>query len=657
MAGTSRNDATARIARAAVGCGVIIDMNERVRVRGAATAIAAAMATGGVAAPAPGQEITLFAGVLDQNWSNPLNWIGGVPDARSGDTYLATILATRTAQLDIDASVGTLATELLSKVIVGSGRTLTVHGGSIWNVGSIELKGTPVSPARLEIGGAPTVLSGSGSIVGFFEAPIAAATSSESDSIPTLENGASHLLTGSLSIGSGDLHLANSGSIIATGATTIRLAGDATSNLNAGKIRAGSGMLSIVESALTNTGTLEAAAGQQLHVIDSTIVAPKFMNSGGQYRLSGTNELVDLVNHGALKVVSGTTVLRSSAVDNGGIMCGGPGGPGTVRIGDGGLTLDGTGSLWSAPGSSFVIAGPEPPSLQPGPVVTFTNGKNHVIDGHGLIGSGWMNVDNDGYIAVHNGSTITIDAVDWFRNDGTVFTGGGTVEVLSALANFGSIVIDPPGAQGEPGGMLKVHGDFVQETGFTTIGGTVTIEDGLFKLGNGAVDLGGRLESDVWAGGGWLAVGTNPVITGYLECTIGTIIQSPVSVNGGTVTAPTLVVEGVAALGGSIYVQMTGGAAPNGTTVVLITAPVMYGAFTLAALPAGTHLEYGPTTVKLVFDGGIALGDANGDGTVDGGDLATVLGQWGACAGCTGDFDHDGFVNGADVTVVLGNWG
>ncbi len=49
--------------------------------------------------------------------------------------------------------------------------------------------------------------------------------------------------------------------------------------------------------------------------------------------------------------------------------------------------------------------------------------------------------------------------------------------------------------------------------------------------------------------------------------------------------------------------------------------------------------------------------DLNCDGMVDGDDLGTLLGQWGACAGCAADFDGSGLVDGDDLGSLLGEWG
>ena len=48
------------------------------------------------------------------------------------------------------------------------------------------------------------------------------------------------------------------------------------------------------------------------------------------------------------------------------------------------------------------------------------------------------------------------------------------------------------------------------------------------------------------------------------------------------------------------------------------------------------------------------VGDLNGDGRVDGADLAILLGAWGGSG--LGDLDGSGSVNGADLAILLGAW-
>ena len=50
--------------------------------------------------------------------------------------------------------------------------------------------------------------------------------------------------------------------------------------------------------------------------------------------------------------------------------------------------------------------------------------------------------------------------------------------------------------------------------------------------------------------------------------------------------------------------------------------------------------------------------DFNGDGLVDGQDLARLLARWGACEGdCPEDLNGNGFVDSPDLGIMLGYWG
>lgn len=63
--------------------------------------------------------------------------------------------------------------------------------------------------------------------------------------------------------------------------------------------------------------------------------------------------------------------------------------------------------------------------------------------------------------------------------------------------------------------------------------------------------------------------------------------------------------------------------------------------------------------VSSLVCGSSTPGDVNGDGVVNGIDLAAVLGAWGNCppkGACPADVTGDGTVDGVDLSVVLGNW-
>lgn len=58
---------------------------------------------------------------------------------------------------------------------------------------------------------------------------------------------------------------------------------------------------------------------------------------------------------------------------------------------------------------------------------------------------------------------------------------------------------------------------------------------------------------------------------------------------------------------------------------------------------------------KLEFALAPSIADINGDGVVDGQDLARLLGAWGSSAG-GGDLNGDGTVDGKDLAILLGEW-
>ena len=68
----------------------------------------------------------------------------------------------------------------------------------------------------------------------------------------------------------------------------------------------------------------------------------------------------------------------------------------------------------------------------------------------------------------------------------------------------------------------------------------------------------------------------------------------------------------------------------------------------------------GPTLAEIVATSGYPCpGDISGNNSVDGVDLAAILGTWGTNGqgefDC--DIDNDGIVGGPDLTIILGGWG
>jgi hypothetical protein len=76
--------------------------------------------------------------------------------------------------------------------------------------------------------------------------------------------------------------------------------------------------------------------------------------------------------------------------------------------------------------------------------------------------------------------------------------------------------------------------------------------------------------------------------------------------------------------------------------------------------------QFNPYNIVDVFDVPIVnwlvrgeaylAADLDRDGSVDAADLATLLSEWGECAGCDSDFDGDGSTGAADLAVLLSSW-
>ncbi len=111
--------------------------------------------------------------------------------------------------------------------------------------------------------------------------------------------------------------------------------------------------------------------------------------------------------------------------------------------------------------------------------------------------------------------------------------------------------------------------------------------------------------------------------------------------------------------GGFLSVIVTGDATADLVLEVLVGGTVVAssdrgGAGVEEALQIN-NLAPGSVTVRVSIPN---PSDITGDGVVDGGDLATLLGVWGLPGGGTAaDLNSDGVVDGGDLATLLGNWG
>ena len=80
--------------------------------------------------------------------------------------------------------------------------------------------------------------------------------------------------------------------------------------------------------------------------------------------------------------------------------------------------------------------------------------------------------------------------------------------------------------------------------------------------------------------------------------------------------------------------------------------------FTASDNDPGSVVEAGVDAIRVTLNGcpDDNPADINGDGRVNGQDLATLLANWGICVGCPEDINGDGIVSGPDIASLLAAW-
>jgi hypothetical protein len=129
-----------------------------------------------------------------------------------------------------------------------------------------------------------------------------------------------------------------------------------------------------------------------------------------------------------------------------------------------------------------------------------------------------------------------------------------------------------------------------------------------------------------------------------------------VSSNGGAswVNLETVGPSGIEVFGGWYFKQF------NVADYVPLTSQFRIR-FTASDFGDGSVVEAGVDGVSLtpLLCAASVFADLNGDGVVNGFDLALLLGAWGPCApvgACPADLDGNGIVNGMDLAMLLGAW-
>ncbi|MFM1832770.1 MAG: hypothetical protein RLZZ461_1086 [Planctomycetota bacterium] len=199
------------------------------------------------------------------------------------------------------------------------------------------------------------------------------------------------------------------------------------------------------------------------------------------------------------------------------------------------------------------------------------------------------------------------------------------------------------------GGAIRVDGR-TAEVSFCVFGSNTAFDGGslhgTFQVSNSILNGGASLG---YGGAANLGSGSTLVdcrISGSADCNYPWFSGGSITVDGCTLTGG--VPEGFkcapdpAELAGC---RMSAGSTVSNSRFCNYEPAAIYGTWT----DLGGN-SFNPTACNLA--------DINGDGVVNGADLAQILALWGTpCLGCAVDINEDGQVDGADLALVLAGWG
>jgi len=300
------------------------------------------------------------------------------------------------------------------------------------------------------------------------------------------------------------------------------------------------------------------------------------------------------------------------------------------------------------------------------------------LEGMGPVMGQGGGVDALNHIIVFGGMTVPGGDIAENRAydpvEGPIFT-VTQVDITVPPLNFGTAVDDLGRIYRLGGG----QGAFGLNSGICTryIGATNSWQPLAFlPYSRGSIASAYDGAGHIWGFGGYTSFGTFRIVD-TIRYTIATNTWQTMGIS--FLPVPTSDAKAVLGADGRIYIigGHSGVSGPNPTATVYILDPrasdpvittgpslnvprydfgatlgddgfiYVMGGFTTGGVPIAS-VERLDTRVSTL------PGDVNGDGIVNGADLAVVLGNWGQ--GGVGDINDDGIVDGADLAIVLGNW-
>ena len=422
---------------------------------------------------------------------------------------------------------------------------------------------------------------------------------------------------------------------------------------------------------------------------------------GGRVNSTGVVQMADFAGSEANAIVVGVNSLWNMAAPAGSfspvtvgeagtarlqILGGGRINSGNAILGDlgtgrGEVVVDGIGSLWEINGtldvaepgeSSLTIAGGGVVTttgvarVGAAGTITFNGGRLSVAAAGGLTNQGLVqgsgrtdgNFVNSaaGEIRTHAGDQLVLGGT--LNNAGLVNLDGGEIEVFGATTNSldidarnavlrfnAGLTITSTGALASTGGAVDVFGAVTNN-----VGGQIVVGGESITVFHDTVTNNGQL---------FLSPGSDLLMLENLSFSAASSLNLQLSDEEPLEDFDGAAVGGAAMLAGTLGVTLDSGYTPQlgDAFAVLTAAGGVTGTFANENLPnlndgLSWDVDYTPTSVVLtVVPGGGLLADFNGDGEVNGTDLAFWKTGYGTKPNATkinGDADGDGIVDGTD---------
>lgn len=420
----------------------------------------------------------------------------------------------------------------------------------------------------------------------------------------------------------------------------------------------------VVKGALTGGGVLRRQSGVELELVDASVVGAAIESLGDGAVVARRSTPANTVTlngfslDGALVARTGL-VLQGTILNEGELRLEGVPDSASMAVSMiGTATLTGRGACVLLPGSHVIFQGGG----------SLVNGAGHTIRGEGNLGGGSLKITNAGTIRSEGAGLLIQPPAAGFINEGTLVATDGDVIALGGTFTHT--------------GAIEVGSDhfFLRDQALTQTGGTIDV-DGTLLLSNGTLSIAGgtlrgggeivapvvvsaaTIDPDAREGdGSGDGFGTLSTVSLSLAGVATTHIDvGPMSGGSSAIGHDAFEVAGGLTLGGTLEIEVAAGAqVPVGTTLVLFEAggPIT-GSFSSVVSTVPVAIVVGEEFVAAVVQGPATnAADLDGDGLIGPGDVATLLGAWGACAEapCVGDLNGDGMVGAGDLAQLLGMW-